>query len=591
MRYSLFLLAALAGAAPALAENRAVVIGNADYRTAPDLAGSDTPALAEVMRVAGFVTAQGIDQPADELRRTLDLLARRDDAPGARIVALNGRFLNRDGETWLLGTDAGKPDAQEVGHQGVPLSLVMQLIAEAKPGAVLLLGTDQQEMPHREGLESGIGELAEMSGVSVIVGPPEATARALRELAAGGTVSRALSSARNLRLLPGGEVDLVPARRSGKPAPGDETEPVEADRQAWADAAEGDSAESYLAYLETYPSGMFAGAAETRRRVLQDGRSKAMSDRDAWSAAAALDRTAGYRDYLSQFPGGQRSGDALRRLAELAGLATKPISRAPSGIETMLGLDRAARLGIQKNLSRLGYEPGELDGIFGKRTREALATWQEVNRLEPTGYLTSAQYDLLRRQIHFLDGKSGRRDDEYWQRTGALGETRQLLAYLRRYPEGRHAVEAQRVLAAMAGTQMAAAQLAGADATWRWARRQDSAAAYRSYLERFPDGSHADEARQRHDNLQALTEASRREEEELQLNAVTRQRIESRLSEDGLDPGEIDGRFTDETRDALRRYQAAQNLRVTGYLSRQTVSRLLETAAPQGNDIRQGEGR
>jgi hypothetical protein len=94
MRYFLFLLAALAGAAPAMAENRAVVIGNADYRNAPDLAGSDTAALAAVIRKAGFVTAEGVDLPSEQLRQVLDLLARDDLEPGARVVMLSGRFLN-----------------------------------------------------------------------------------------------------------------------------------------------------------------------------------------------------------------------------------------------------------------------------------------------------------------------------------------------------------------------------------------------------------------------------------------------------------------------------------------------------------------
>ena len=581
MRYSLLLLAALAGTAPAWGADRGVVIGNADYQTAPDLAGSDTAALVRVMRESGFLTAQGIDQPAAELRRTLDLIARRDEAPGTSIVALNGRFLNRDGETWFMGTDADQPGPSDVGREGVPLSLVIQLLAEAETGAVLLLGTDQQEMPHRAGLRSGIGELEPMPGVSVISGPPESTARALRELCAGHSVSRAMASARGLKLLPGGDVDMVPVRPSTRATADTLPEPTEADRDAWSEAVEIDSAEAYLGYLETYPSGLFAAAAEARRQALRERRGQVISDRDAWAAAAEADRVAAYQDYLRRFPAGLSADMARMRLKELGGVESRTVSRAPSGIEARLGLDRDGRQWVQRNLFRLGYEPGEADGVFGERTRDALRNWQEVNKLEPTGYLTSAQHELLKRQVGFLDGEGGRRDRDFWRRNGAGGGERQLHLYLRRYPDGIHAVEARRALAALAGSGAAASQVAGAAATWRWAKRQDSAAAYQSYLDRFADGVHAAEARQRRDNLKAATEAARREEDALDLGNPTRRRLEERLSLEGLDPGPVDGNFTEETRDALRLYQASQNLRVTGYVSPQTLARLLEESATQ----------
>ncbi len=54
MRLALALTAALIGAVPAGAEDRAVVIGNSDYRHAPDLAGADMRPVVEGLREAGF---------------------------------------------------------------------------------------------------------------------------------------------------------------------------------------------------------------------------------------------------------------------------------------------------------------------------------------------------------------------------------------------------------------------------------------------------------------------------------------------------------------------------------------------------------
>ncbi|MFG6079609.1 peptidoglycan-binding protein [Paracoccus litorisediminis] len=524
MRYFLFLLAALAGAAPAMAENRAVVIGNADYRNAPDLAGSDTAALAAVIRKAGFVTAEGVDLPSEQLRQVLDLLARDDLEPGARVVMLSGRFLNDGSETWYMGTEAQRSGPLGAGAQGVPLGLITQLMANRD--AVLLLGTDQQDMPHDQGLTSGIGPMSNAEGVSVVTGSPEAVARALRELAAGRSVARALSVGQGVELLLGGDPQMVPVR----PMPaGQEDQPSAPDRSAWAEAAALDTIKAWSTYLERFPMGSFATAARERRAAL--------------------------------------------RLQEQPQVAST------------LQLAPADQLEIQRALARLGLEPGPLDGRIGVQTREALRDWQRRNRADPTGELTVPQLAELRRQVAALGEPGGKQDRDFWERSGARGGIERLRNYLRRYPEGLFAIDARRQLASSGQHPLLQPRASGDSTTFRWARRQDSAAAYQQYLDRFPQGAHVAEARLRHDNLLATTRAAQQEEAALGLNATTRMLIETRLDRAKLVPGEVDGRFTDDTREALRRYQAVHNLRVTGYVSRQTLNALL--AEPETEGARQ----
>ncbi|SMO98652.1 peptidoglycan-binding protein [Paracoccus laeviglucosivorans] len=586
MRFSLLLLAALFAAGAASAENRALVVGNADYANAPDLAGADTEKLMQAMQDAGFTTASGINQNTEDMRRTMDLLARTDDAPGVRIVWLSGRFVSGAGDTWFLGTDADRPDPFGAGSQGIPLSLILQLMTDAQPGAVLLLGTDAQTMPHQPGLESGIGDIAAIKGVSVITGSPETTALALRELGAGRSVAQAVAADPDLRLLTGGNGALipVPTKAPVKPAP-PAPNPAEADRTAWAEAARGDTPESYLRYLQRYPSGLYSEAARERRQQLQDRNAAIMADRNAWANAAASNRAAAYEGYLQRFPNGEYAASAHKRLAELrqANRPTPPKPpvlppkpETPQQIESALKLDRAARQSVQRGLSRLGYTPGEPDGDFGARTRAALKVWQGNHRFVSNGYLNLSQLRALQNEIAYLDGDNGNRDRDYWVKTGAHGDAAGLRAYLQRYPNGRYAAEARRQLTAPPVSPPILDPIARGDAaTWRWARRQDTAAAYNTYLERYPRGNHAIEARQRRDSLQAGTEAARREEAALNLELPVRRLIEERLARANMSPGPVDGRFTEETRQALRRYQAAHNLRVTGYVSQQTVSSLL----------------
>lgn len=75
--------------------------------------------------------------------------------------------------------------------------------------------------------------------------------------------------------------------------------------------------------------------------------------------------------------------------------------------------------------------------------------------------------------------------------------------------------------------------------------------------------------------MRAATEAARREERGLGLDIAALRLIEERLRIAGMRPGPVDGEFTDQTRAALRRYQGARNLRVTGFVTQETVTSLM----------------
>lgn len=48
-------------------------------------------------------------------------------------------------------------------------------------------------------------------------------------------------------------------------------------------------------------------------------------------------------------------------------------------------LDKEGRMALQEFLINEGYDPGEVDGILGPKTRDALKSYQGKNGLEPTG--------------------------------------------------------------------------------------------------------------------------------------------------------------------------------------------------------------
>jgi peptidoglycan hydrolase-like protein with peptidoglycan-binding domain len=66
--------------------------------------------------------------------------------------------------------------------------------------------------------------------------------------------------------------------------------------------------------------------------------------------------------------------------------------------EAQLGLTRSQRITIQSQLTKIGYNTGVADGLWGSRTRGAIAAWQKANKQRETGYVTGPQVQLIARQ-------------------------------------------------------------------------------------------------------------------------------------------------------------------------------------------------
>lgn len=508
MRQISWLLAALVAASPALAEDRGVVIANADYAHADAVAEAPTEALGAALEAAGFAVVAGTDMAVADARGAVADLLRPDDDPGARLVLLNGHFLHGAGDAWFMGVDAQRPDLLAAGAQGISLSTLMGLLRGASPGAVLLLGSDNAAMDHAPGLQDGIGPLVPPAGVTVITGPPEAvTAAGEALLKPGAAVGDVLAADDRLAMVAGGDAALVLVAG----AAGTAAAPKDSDRDLWARAAAADTPEAYRDYLAAWPTGLYANAAQERL----DRLGAVGSDRDLWAEAAAANTMAAYDDYLTRYPEGEFAAAALKRRDELRPAAAPapapapvtapaPVVRAPAPVpqavpgqaaETRLGLSRADRVSIQRRLNALGYATGGADGILGSRSRQAIRSWQQQNGYAATGYLTGDQIALMRDQAGTQASQREREDEAYWARTGAQGGAANLRAYLERYPDGRYARTARDRLAEIDGATASERE----QRAWDQARRADSVQSYTDYLQNWPRGAHADQARQRLD--------------------------------------------------------------------------------------------
>lgn len=171
--------------------------------------------------------------------------------------------------------------------------------------------------------------------------------------------------------------------------------------------------------------------------------------------------------------------------------------------EDAMELNRAARRAIQGNLQTLGFDPGPADGLFGTRTREAIAAWQRDVRKPVSGYLTRQQVRDLSEAANRVRPGGGQpsgslaSDLSFWMQSGASsGQVEGLRRYLHRYPNGHFSNQAR--------TQLQAHENRVSEderELWQLARRLDTRRAYQLYLEEYPRGHYAANSRARLQDL------------------------------------------------------------------------------------------
>ncbi|WP_299967482.1 caspase family protein [uncultured Roseobacter sp.] len=149
-------------------------------------------------------------------------------------------------------------------------------------------------------------------------------------------------------------------------------------------ARETGDVEDYKAYLESFPTGLYANNARRMIRRLQEaqggGSTQIASARLPQPQPAANTRSAAINEVGPlQLP----VTAALR--GQITGEAT----------EASINLDRTGRGNVQARLNATGNNVGTVDGLWGNNTRRGISNWQASNGLQPTGFLSIPQLELL----------------------------------------------------------------------------------------------------------------------------------------------------------------------------------------------------
>lgn len=208
----------------------------------------------------------------------------------------------------------------------------------------------------------------------------------------------------------------------------------EQDRNAYVAAQQANTARAYRDYLAKFPKGQYRVNAERALAKLGepiDTQAATAAQAEArlgitYSQRVAVQRQLtrlGYNTYGADGAWGRNTRNAIAtwqsdtgekvtgyvteaqlRLLLRGVVVTPPGEDPPAGnlsaaqVEASLRLTRTQRTDIQRQLTKIGYDAGVADGLWGSRTRAAISAWQRANRKTQTGYVTAAEVKLIASQ-------------------------------------------------------------------------------------------------------------------------------------------------------------------------------------------------
>lgn len=282
-------------------------------------------------------------------------------------------------------------------------------------------------------------------------------------------------------------------------------------------------------------------------------------DRQAYVAAQEANTITAYRNYLSKFPKGAYRAEAERALARL-GAPVEGSAASAAQAEARLGITFAQRVAVQRELTRLGYRTYGTDGVWGRNTRTAIATWQRDRGDKVTGYVTEAQLRVLLRGAVVTPPDDD--DDDGLSPAGV--EAALKLTRTQR-------VQIQRQLADLGYDPGVADGLWGSKTraaikAWQRANRQTQT----GYVTAAQVKLIAQQAGSAAPVPGADSEAAL-EESLLELTRTEKVDLQRRLTRLGYDTARTDGVFGPGTRRAIRDWQADEAETATGYLTADQV--------------------
>lgn len=165
------------------------------------------------------------------------------------------------------------------------------------------------------------------------------------------------------------------------------------DRAYWRETGEAGGEDGLRAYLDRYPDGLFADEAQGRLDEIEAVKREEAEreEREAWDAARNADTAESYSAFLNTYPDSTFASAARARLNELTDRRENAAEiEAARAQERQFTSTLIARVLIERRLSSLGTNPGATDGEFTRQTRRAIRQFQRSRNLPVTGFISQA---------------------------------------------------------------------------------------------------------------------------------------------------------------------------------------------------------
>ena len=365
----------------------ALVIGNDRYKTLPSLnnAGKDARDIAAKLKSLGFEVLLETNAGAKEIARALAKFEGSLSDAEAGLVFYAGHGIQTEGKNYLIPSDAEIEFEEDLRFEGIEATEFMESMARAGASVNLMILDACRNNPLKRRTRSAARGLVavpvprSVKGAAILYsagpgetaqdGPPGRngvfTGALLKALnIPGRTVEQVFrDTARRVREATGGrqtpwnnssligEFYFVPP--SSTADFGSSGGVLSMDLVFWQSIQNSANGGDYCAYLESYPSGLFATLAKRRAE--------------------------------------QYSGSCL----DTSPTAPSPSASTPEPMAPQRDLIRE----VQRLLSDLGYNVGGADGIAGARTESAVRTFRTATGLPATGKIDEALASTLRRTI------------------------------------------------------------------------------------------------------------------------------------------------------------------------------------------------
>jgi peptidoglycan hydrolase-like protein with peptidoglycan-binding domain len=427
-----------ANAAAPLGKRVALVIGNSDYQNAVRLPNPerDAKAVAEKLRKLGFVVVEGYDLNHDGFEDAIKdfSIAVRGADIGMFFYAGHGMQVN--GRNYLVPIDAAFQDISALDFEAISMDLVTKQMQQdvavrlvvldacrdnplSKTLSRSLAGTTRSAAIAEGLAEVKLGDAGEGTAIIFATSPDEValdgegehspfTTALLHNIDLPDTdlpvvmsrITGEVYNSTNQQQRPWinasltGEVILNPQSRPAatettadkpKDVPADSTDTLARETALYNLARDSGLREDYLAYLEVFPDGLYAvNARKQLERLDQEAKDK--------------EEKKGVASAVITPPEEPVARSVTTEVIDLPVTDTVRAMESSELTEADLEFDREKRTEIQVRLTLAGFDTGGHDGAFGRKTRNALGSWQTSRGLTPTGYLNQPQYELLMAQ-------------------------------------------------------------------------------------------------------------------------------------------------------------------------------------------------